>query len=59
MSAFKKAGMWLPNVKVVLNKIKKYFDLVELLPLLITDKNVLDSTPKSISYTLQAREAWK
>jgi hypothetical protein len=59
MSAFKKAGMWPPDVKVVLNGMKKYSDPVEPLPPLITDKNVLDSTPKSISHTLQAGQAWK
>ena len=58
MSAFKKAGMWPPNVKVVLRKMKRYSDLVEPLPPLITDKNVLALTPKSISHTLRAGQAW-
>jgi len=36
--------MWLPNLKVALNKIKSYSNLVEDLPPLITEKNVLLST---------------
>src|SRR5277367_6361479 len=51
--------MWPLNSKIVLKRIKKYSDLVEPLPPLITEKNVLALTLKSISYTLQARQAWK
>jgi hypothetical protein len=57
MSSFKKTGMWPPNLKVVLNKIKSYSNPVEALPPLITEKNVLDSTLKTISYTLHAGQA--
>ena len=38
--------------------MKKYSDPIEPLRLLITNKNVLALTPKSISHTLQAGEAW-
>jgi hypothetical protein len=58
ISAFKKSGMWPPDSKVVLKRMKKYSDPVEPLPPLITNKNVLALTPKSISHTLQAGEAW-
>jgi hypothetical protein len=57
MSSFKKSSMWPPNLKVVLNKMKLYLNLVEDLPPLITEKNVLDFTPKTISYMLHAGEA--
>jgi hypothetical protein len=57
MLSFKKSSMWPPNLKVVLNKMKLYSDPVEPLPPLITEKNVLDSTPKTISHTLHAGEA--
>ena len=50
--------MWLPDLKVVLNKIKLYSNPAEALPPLITEKNVLLSTPKTIPYALQARQAW-
>jgi hypothetical protein len=58
MLSFKKAGMWPPDLKVILNKMKSYSDPVEALPPLITEKNVLLSTPKTISYTLRAGQAW-
>jgi len=58
ISSFKKAGMWPPDLKVVLNKMKSYSDPVEDLPPLITEKNVLLSTPKTVSHTLLAGEAW-
>src|SRR5271170_4955587 len=45
-------------MKVVLRKMKMYSDPVELLPLLIIDKNVLALTLKLISHTLYARQAW-
>jgi hypothetical protein len=38
--------------------MKKYFNPVEPLPPLITDKNVLSLTLKSISHTLKAEEVW-
>src|ERR1700726_1403173 len=38
--------------------MKKYSNPIEPLLPLITDKNVLDHTPKSISHTLRARQAW-
>jgi hypothetical protein len=58
ISTFKKAGIWPPDPKVVINRIKKYSDPVKPLPLLITSKNVLSLTLKSMSHTLQAGEAW-
>jgi len=50
--------MWPPNIRVILRKMKTYNDPVEPLPPLITEKNVLGLTPKSISHTLQAGQAW-
>jgi hypothetical protein len=50
--------MWPPDVKVVLHRMKKYQDPQEPLPELITEKNVLALTPKSISHTLRAGQAW-
>jgi hypothetical protein len=38
--------------------MKKYSDLVKPLPLLAIDKNALLFTPKTISYTLCAKQAW-
>ena len=57
MSAFRKASMWPPNVKV-LCRMTKYSNPIEPLPPLVTDKNVLSLTPKSISDTLRARQVW-
>jgi len=58
MSSFQKAGMWPPNLKTVLRKMKTYSDPEEALPSLITDANVLLSTPKTVSYTICAGKAW-
>jgi hypothetical protein len=58
MSAFQKSGMWPPDPKVVLRRMKKYSDPQESLPPLITDNNVFCTTPKTISHTLKAGQAW-
>jgi hypothetical protein len=52
MSSFRKLGMWLPDLKVVLNKMKLYSDPIEALPPLIIEKNVLLSTLKTIPHAL-------
>jgi len=57
MLSFQKAGMWPSNLKTVLRKMKTYSDPEEALPPLITDANVLLSTPKTVSYTIRARKA--
>jgi len=49
--------MWSLNLNVVLNQIKSYSNLVKTLSPLITEKNVLLSTLKTISYMLRAKEA--
>jgi hypothetical protein len=54
MLSFRKAGMWPPNLKTVLQKMKTYSDPKEALPPLIIDTNILLSTPKTISHTIHA-----
>ena len=49
--------MWPPSSKIVLSKMKTYLDSKPSLPPLILEKDVLSTTPHTISNCLRAGQA--